>query len=56
MTDENTIEKRTNYKFYEMVYDWADQKSFADVIEGSTVDDGLVVKMIMSVNRQRQKV
>ena len=39
-----------------MVYDWADQKNFADVIDGSPVDDGLVIKMIMTVNKQRQKV
>ena len=55
-TEENTIEKRTNYKFYEMVYDWADQKNFADVIDGSPVDDGLVIKMILSVNKQRQRI
>lgn len=46
-----------NYKFYEMVYDWADQKTFAQVIEDNPlVDDGLVVKMIMTVNRTRQKL
>ena len=39
-----------------MVYDWADQKSFAEVIEESTIDEGIVVKMIMSVNRQRQRI
>jgi superfamily II RNA helicase len=53
ITEENTIEKRTNYKFYEMIYDWADQKAFKDVIENSTIDEGIIVKMIMSVNRQR---
>ena len=56
VVEDNTIEKRTNYKFYEMVYDWADQKSFAEVIEESTIDEGIVVKMIMSVNRQRQRI
>lgn len=55
-TEDNTIEKRTNYKFYEMVYDWADQKSFADVIEDSMIDEGIIVKMIMSVNRKRQQI
>jgi hypothetical protein len=24
VTEDNTIEKRTNFKFYEMIYDWAD--------------------------------
>lgn len=53
-TDEDTIEKRANFKFYEMVYDWADQKSFAEVIEESSTDAGIIVKMFMSVNRQVQ--
>lgn len=39
-----------------MIYDWADQKAFKDVIENSTIDEGIIVKMIMSVNRQRQRV
>ena len=52
-----TVEERLNYKFYEMVYDWADQKTFAQVMEDNPmVDDGLVVKMIMTVNRTRQKL
>lgn len=40
-----------------MVYDWADQKTFAQVVDDNPlVDDGLVVKMIMTVNRTRQKL
>lgn len=39
-----------------MVYDWADQKSFADVTEDSMIDEGIIVKMIMSVNRKRQQI
>lgn len=39
-----------------MVYDWADQKSFAEVIFESEVDEGIVVKMIMSVNRKRSNL
>ncbi len=54
--EENTVEKRLNFKFYEIVYDWADQKSFAEVIEGHQIDEGLIVKMIMTVNRTRQKL
>lgn len=54
--EDNTIQKRTNYKFYEMIYDWADQKQFAAVIENTAVEEGIVIKMIMDVNRKRQRV
>lgn len=50
---EDTVEKRLNAKFYEMVYDWADQKSFAEVTHDSEIDEGIIVKLIMSVNRKR---
>lgn len=56
MTKENTMDKRVNLKFYEMIYDWADQKTFADVIEVCSVDEGIAVKMIMSVNKERQRL
>jgi hypothetical protein len=29
-SDEETVDSRLNLKFYEVVYDWADQKSFAE--------------------------
>lgn len=54
--EDNTIEKRLNFKFYEIVYDWADQKSFAEVIDGHSIDEGLIVKMILTVNRTRLKL
>lgn len=54
--EDNTIAKRTNYKFYEMVYDWADQKQFSAVIENSAIEEGILIKMLMDVNRKRQKV
>ena len=54
--EDNTVEKRLNFKFYELLYDWADQKSFAEVIDGHTIDEGLIVKMILNVNRVRQRL
>ena len=45
--------KRINLKFYEIVYDWADQKTFADCVVGTGIDEGAVVKMILAVNRVR---
>ena len=51
--EEQLITKRLNFKFYELVYDWADQKSFKDVVEDTGIDEGSVIKMIMAVNRTR---
>lgn len=56
VSEDNTMEKRTNYKFYELVYDWADQKRFAAVIENTAIDEGMIVKMFMDVNRKRQNL
>jgi len=56
VSEDNTMEKRTNYKFYELVYDWADQKRFAAVIENTVIDEGMIVKMFMDVNRKRQNL
>jgi hypothetical protein len=39
-----------------MVYDWADQKQFSVVIENSSIEEGILIKMLMDVNRKRQKV
>ncbi len=38
------------------MYDWADQKTFAQVIENSAIDEGMIVKMFMDVNRKRQNL
>ena len=39
-----------------MVYDWADQQTLADVTDNCKIDEGIVVKMFMSVNRKRQNL
>lgn len=52
--EEDTPDKRLNMKFYEMVYDWADQKNFCDVTQDCSIDEGIVVQLINSVNRKRQ--
>lgn len=54
--EEANLNRRLNMKFYELLYDWADGKSFKDVVSGTGIDEGSVVKMIMSVNRTRQAV
>ena len=51
--EEQILAKRLNFKFYELVYDWADQKCFKDVVEDTGIDEGSVIKMIMAVNRTR---
>lgn len=45
-----------NFKYYELVYDWADQKTFSEVVEDTGIDEGSVIKMIMAVNRTRQAI
>lgn len=54
--EEQELSKRLNFKFYELIYDWADMKSFKSVVEESKIDEGSVIKMIMSVNRTRQAI
>ena len=53
MVEETITFKRINLKFYELVYDWADGKTFADCVIDSGIDEGAVVKMILAVNRVR---
>ena len=54
--EEQELSRRLNFKFYELVYDWADQKTFKDVVGESKIDEGSVIKMIMAVNRTRQAI
>ena len=56
MAEEQELAKRLNFKFYELVYDWADSKTFNDVVSESKIDEGSVIKMIMAVNRTRQAI
>ena len=54
--EEQQLSKRLNFKFYELVYDWADQQTFKDVVEDRGIDEGSVIKMVMAVNRTRQAI
>lgn len=56
VVEEQELSKRLNFKFYELVYDWADQKTFMDVVGESKIDEGSVIKMTMAVNRTRQAI
>ena len=56
MIEEQQLSKRLNFKFYELVYDWADQQTFKDVVEDRGIDEGSVIKMIMATNRTRQAI
>ena len=53
VVEEQELSKRLNFKFYELVYDWSDQKTFNEVVGESKIDEGSVIKMIMAVNRTR---
>lgn len=56
VVEEQELSKRLNFKFYELIYDWADQKTFMDVVGESKIDEGSVIKMTMAVNRTRQAI
>ena len=56
MAEEQELAKRLNFKFYELVYDWADLKTFNDVVSETKIDEGSVIKMVMAVNRTRQAI
>jgi len=49
-------DERINYYFYEMIYEWAKQKSFFEVSGMSDIDDGLVVRMVTSVAHTAEQV
>ena len=53
VTGEQELKNRLNLKFYEAVYEWADGSSFNDIITTCGIEEGIVVKMIMTVDRIR---
>ena len=44
-------QSRINWKFYELVYEWADGKPFSQLVSMSEVEEGMIVKMLMSVHK-----
>jgi antiviral helicase SKI2 len=56
IVSETDIKNRINLKFYEAVYEWADGSSFNDIINTCGIEEGIVVKMIMTVDRIRQSL
>jgi superfamily II RNA helicase len=56
ITGETEMKNRINMKFYEAVYEWAEGSSFNDIINSCGIEEGIVVKMIMTVDRIRQSL
>jgi superfamily II RNA helicase len=54
--EEKKFEKRLNFCFYEAVYDWADGMDFIDIINECMIEEGIVLKMFMTVDRIRQSL
>ena len=48
--------QRLNFNFYEIIYEWANQKPFIEVVKLNNIDEGTIVKMIQSVERVCQQV
>jgi antiviral helicase SKI2 len=45
-------DKRINFYFYELMYAWAEKKSFIEIVQlAPFIDEGTIVKMINSVER-----
>jgi antiviral helicase SKI2 len=53
INEEKNFSKRLNFKFYEAVYDWADGCDFIDIINDCQIEEGIVIKMFMTVDRIR---
>ena len=47
--ESDSLAKRLNFKFYESIYDWAEQKSFSEIIDDSGIEEGIMVKMIKAL-------
>lgn len=46
----DAVEKRLNYYFYEIVYDWAKKKSFYAIKEQNPMlEEGVIIKCIQSI-------
>ena len=46
------VDKRLNFYFYELMYDWANKKPFSEIVEANPyIDEGSIVKMVNSVER-----
>lgn len=57
MDCEFEIEKRLNFYFYELMYDWANKGVFSDLVTSNPgIDEGSIVKMVNSVERICQQV
>lgn len=52
--EETKHEKRLNFCFFEAVYDWADGADFSDIINDCMIEEGIVIKMFMTVDKIRQ--
>jgi hypothetical protein len=45
------ILQRLNFFFYEIIYEWANQKPFSEVVKLNSIDEGIIVNMVKSVER-----
>ena len=45
------LSQRLNFFFYEIIYEWANQKSFHEIIQLNTIDEGMIIKMVTAVEK-----
>jgi superfamily II RNA helicase len=45
------ILQRLNFYFYEIMFEWANQKPFIEVVKLNNIDEGTIIRMVNSVER-----
>ncbi len=57
MADINSeITNKLNYCLYEIIYNWANQMPFLEVVKLNTIDEGGIVKSVQNVERLCRQV
>jgi antiviral helicase SKI2 len=45
-----------NFSFYEIIFEWANKKPFSEVVKLNNIDEGIIIRMVNSVERVCQHV
>lgn len=49
--EEKDITARVNMHFYHVVYEWANLKTFSEIKSLTDIDEGMIVRMFMSLDQ-----
>lgn len=45
------VGKRLNLQFYEIIYEWAHQSKFIDIVKLNKIDEGMIIRMVLTVEQ-----